>query len=63
MMLTWASITAAQRAWSMGRRGSRIEGKNDPVRGCASFEIVGEYLDGSGTVRRVVTLGLARPSV
>jgi len=29
----------------------------------ASFEVVGEYLDGSGTVPSVVTLGPARPSV
>jgi len=28
----YASITTAYRAWSIRRRGSKIEGKNDPAR-------------------------------
>jgi hypothetical protein len=30
--LTWASITTAYKAWSMRRRGSKITGKNEPLR-------------------------------
>jgi len=31
--------------------GREDRGEDEAVRGCASFEVVGEYLDASGTVR------------